>query len=46
MSDGTKADDIALALEEVIVTGEIPPGSVLRQKHMSEQFQVARSPVR
>ena len=26
MSDGTKADDIALALEEAIVSGEIPPG--------------------
>jgi DNA-binding GntR family transcriptional regulator len=47
MSDtGTKADDIALALEEAIVTGEIPPGSVLRQEHLSEQFQVSRTPVR
>jgi DNA-binding GntR family transcriptional regulator len=43
---GTKADDIALALEEAIVTGEIPPGSVLRQEHLSEQFQVSRTPVR
>ena len=42
----TKADDIALALEEAIVTGEIPPGSVLRQEHLSEQFQVSRTPVR
>jgi DNA-binding GntR family transcriptional regulator len=47
MSDaGTKADDIALALEEAIVTGEIPPGSVLRQEHLSEQFQVSRTPIR
>src|SRR5438034_2709769 len=46
MSDGTKADDIAFALEEAIVTGEIPPGSVLRQEHLSEQFQVSRTPVR
>jgi DNA-binding GntR family transcriptional regulator len=47
MSDaGTKADDIALALEEAIVTGEIPPGSVLRQEHLSEQFQMSRTPVR
>ena len=46
MSDGTKADDIALALEEAIVSGEIPPGSVLRQEHLSEQFQVSRTPVR
>jgi DNA-binding GntR family transcriptional regulator len=46
MSDGTKADDIALALEEAIVSGEIPPGSVLRQEHLSEQFAVSRTPVR
>lgn len=46
MSDGTKADDIALALEEAIVSGEIPPGSVLRQEHLSEQFEVSRTPVR
>jgi DNA-binding GntR family transcriptional regulator len=43
---GTKADDIALSLEEAIVSGEIPPGSVLRQEHLSEQFQVSRTPVR
>jgi len=43
---GTKADDLALALEEAIVSGEIPPGSVLRQEHLSEQFQVSRTPVR
>ncbi|MET0561484.1 MAG: GntR family transcriptional regulator, partial [Gaiellaceae bacterium] len=46
MSDGTMADDIALALEEAIVSGEIPPGSTLRQEHLSEQFQVSRTPVR
>ena len=46
MSDGTKADDLALALEEAIVSGEIPPGSVLRQEHLSERFQVSRTPVR
>src|ERR671919_2411799 len=44
--DGTKADDIALALAEAIVSGEIPPGSVLRQEHLSEQFDVSRTPVR
>lgn len=44
--DGTKADDIALALEEAIVLGEIPPGSVLRQEGLSEQFGVSRTPVR
>jgi DNA-binding GntR family transcriptional regulator len=46
MSDGTKADDIAFALEEAIVSGEIPPGSTLRQEHLSEQFEVSRTPVR
>jgi len=46
VSDGNKADDIALALEEAIVSGEIPPGSVLRQEHLSEQFAVSRTPVR
>src|SRR5688500_9360265 len=46
MADGTKADDIALALEEAIVSGEIPPGSVLRQETLSEQFAVSRTPVR
>ena len=46
MADGTKADDIALALEEAIVSGEIPPGSVLRQEQLSEQFEVSRTPVR
>jgi DNA-binding GntR family transcriptional regulator len=46
MSDGRKADDISLALEEAIVSGEIPPGSVLRQEHLSEQFRVSRTPVR
>jgi DNA-binding GntR family transcriptional regulator len=44
--DATKADDLALALEEAIVLGEIPPGSVLRQEHLSEQFGVSRTPVR
>lgn len=46
MPDGTKADDIALALEDAIVSGEIPPGSVLRQEQLSEQFEVSRTPVR
>jgi DNA-binding GntR family transcriptional regulator len=43
---GTKADDIALALEEAIVSGEIAPGSVLRQEQLSERFAVSRTPVR
>ena len=43
---GTKADDLALALEEAIVSGEIAPGTVLRQEQLSEQYQVCRTPVR
>jgi DNA-binding GntR family transcriptional regulator len=43
---GTKADDLALALEEAIVSGEIAPGTVLRQEQLSEQYRVSRTPVR
>src|SRR5881409_4110715 len=43
---GTKADDLALALEEAIVAGEIAPGTVLRQEQLSEQYEVSRTPVR
>src|SRR6185503_9639094 len=43
---GTKADDLALALEEAIVSGEIAPGTVLRQEQLSERFEVSRTPVR
>ncbi len=46
MDSGTKADEIALALEEAIVSGELAPGSVLRQEQVSAQYQVSRTPVR
>jgi DNA-binding GntR family transcriptional regulator len=42
----TKADDLARALEDEIVAGLIPPGAVLRQEQLSEQFRVSRTPVR
>lgn len=42
----TKADDIALALEHAIVSGDIAPGTVLRQEQLSEQYAVSRTPVR
>jgi DNA-binding GntR family transcriptional regulator len=42
----TKVEDIALLLEEAIVSGELAPGSVLRQEQLSERFQVSRTPVR
>ena len=44
--DTTKADDIALVIEEAIVSGELPPGTVLRQEQLSEQFNVSRTPIR
>ncbi len=43
---GTKADDIALAIEEAIVAGELPPGAVLRQEQLSERYAVSRTPIR
>src|SRR5260221_12306639 len=42
----TKADDIALSLEDDIVSGRIEAGSVLRQEQLSERFGVSRTPVR
>jgi DNA-binding GntR family transcriptional regulator len=46
MDGGTKADEIALALEEAIVSGDLEPGSVLRQEQVSAQYAVSRTPVR
>jgi DNA-binding GntR family transcriptional regulator len=46
LSQGTKADEIATALEEAIAAGKLPAGTVLRQDHLSEEFGVSRTPVR
>jgi DNA-binding GntR family transcriptional regulator len=43
---GTKADELALQLEQAIVSGDIAPGTVLRQEQLSEQYAVSRTPVR
>jgi DNA-binding GntR family transcriptional regulator len=46
VSEGSKVDDIALVLEQAIVSGELGPGTLLRQEQLSEQFEVSRTPVR
>lgn len=46
MADSTKADDIAIVLEDEIVSGAIAAGSVLRQELLSERFNVSRTPIR
>jgi DNA-binding GntR family transcriptional regulator len=44
--ESTKADEIAHVIEEAIVSGELAPGTVLRQEQLSERFLVSRTPVR
>ncbi len=45
-SSTTKADQIAQVIEEMIVAGELAPGTVLRQDDLSRQFAVSRTPIR
>jgi DNA-binding GntR family transcriptional regulator len=44
--ESTKADEIAVKIEEAIVSGELPPGTVLRQEQLSDRFAVSRTPIR
>jgi DNA-binding GntR family transcriptional regulator len=45
-TESTKADDIAVMIEEAIVSGEYAPGTILRQEQLSERFAVSRTPIR
>jgi DNA-binding GntR family transcriptional regulator len=42
----TKADEIAVVLEDAILAGELPPGYLLRQEQLSQQFGASRTPIR
>jgi DNA-binding GntR family transcriptional regulator len=42
----TKVEEIVLALEGAILSGELEPGAVLRQEQLSEEFAVSRTPIR
>ena len=45
-AETTKADEIGAALERAILFGELPPGTMLRQEQLAEQFGVSRTPIR
>lgn len=42
----SRADDIAEAMEERILTGEVPAGARLDESRLAEEFGVSRTPVR
>lgn len=46
MSGATKADEIALKIEEAIASGAIPADTVLRQGRLAEEYGVSRTPIR
>jgi DNA-binding GntR family transcriptional regulator len=41
-----KSDEIVETVQSDIVSGRLPPGSVLRQEHLARSFRVSRTPVR
>lgn len=41
-----KADEIVVSIENAIVSGEFPPGSLLRQEQLARMFSVSRTPIR
>lgn len=42
----SKGEQVAKALRELILSGELPPGSPLRQRDLAERFRVSPTPVR
>ena len=46
VAEGSKVEEIAYVLEQSIVSGELAPGTLLRQEQLSEQFDVSRTPIR
>jgi DNA-binding GntR family transcriptional regulator len=45
-AETTKADEIGAVLERAILFGELPPGTMLRQEQLAEQYGVSRTPIR
>lgn len=43
---GTLSDELRRTLEEMIVTGRLPPGAKLDEAEMAARFRVSRTPVR
>jgi DNA-binding GntR family transcriptional regulator len=43
---GTRADSVAAEFRHMILSGELPAGSRLRQVEVSERFGVSTTPVR
>jgi DNA-binding GntR family transcriptional regulator len=46
LMDTTQADEVAEKIEELIISGALAPGTVLRQAQLAERFGVSRTPIR